>query len=299
MARRITTGVLGGPILGNLRATSNLITAARLNENLALQGNGTGIVEVDDILELRSQNSVKLYDLDNSASINIKSPEAVTSTVDLTLPNNTPLLNYVLTASDANGNLEWRQVELKSAVDLTTNDELPVYFGDTTTADASGVASISTLYRETDKFSYNPFSNRLTVGNIVYQREEIGVTTSRSLLLSDRNKVLAVNAGIGATITITIPLDTTENFPIGSIVYIARVGNGTVTLAAAGGVTSTKTGNLAANEELYVRKRAANSWVVVDQPRNPIASGGAFSESDGIATNTFTTTGSSTLVIGA
>jgi len=181
MARRITTGVLGGPVLGNLRASSNLITAARLNENIALQGNGTGIVEVDDILELRSQNSVKLYDLNNTGSVNLKSPSTVSGTVDLTLPDNTPSLDYVLTASDANGNLEWRQVELKSDVDSITNDELPVYFGDTATADASGVASISTLYRETDQFSYNPYSNRLTVTNF----NAGSITETSSLVLKE------------------------------------------------------------------------------------------------------------------
>lgn len=181
MARRVTTGVLGGPVLGNLRASTNLITAARTNENITLQGNGTGIVEVDDALELRSQNSIKLYDSVNNASINIKSPTSVTSTVDLTLPDNTPAQNYVLAASDGNGNLEWRAVVVQSDVDSVTSTELPVYFGDTGTAAEAGATSIDTLYRETSDFSYNPGSNRLKVTNL----SAGSITETSSLVLKE------------------------------------------------------------------------------------------------------------------
>ena len=198
MARRVTTGVLGGPILGNLKATTNLITAARVDENITLQGNGTGVVVIDDVLELRSQNSIKLSDLNNTGSVNLKSPSTVSGTVDLTLPDNTPAQNYVLAASDANGNLEWSAVVVQSDVDSATNAELPVYFGDTATAAASGAASINTLYRETSDFSYNPGSNRLTVTNL----------TATDLTATDLTVSNALNAG---SITETSSLVLKEN----------------------------------------------------------------------------------------
>jgi hypothetical protein len=134
-------------------------------------------------------------------------------------------------------------------------------------------------------------------GTLNSLQTENNTTASKSLALTDRDRVVACTNT--TAITITVPNDSSVNFPVGSVVYIARLGTGTVALAAAGGVTLTKTGNFAQVEELYVRKRAANSWIVVDQPRNPIASGGTFAESNGIATNTFTSTGSSTLVIGS
>jgi hypothetical protein len=126
-------------------------------------------------------------------------------------------------------------------------------------------------------------------GTLVSLRTENVTTASKTLQLADRDKVVACNNT--TTITITIPADATVNFPVGSVVYIAKVNSGTVNLAAAAGVTANRTGELAAGEELYCRKRAANSWIVVDQPYFVSGSGGTTFTTGNFNGHTFTSSG--------
>jgi hypothetical protein len=126
-------------------------------------------------------------------------------------------------------------------------------------------------------------------GTLVSLRTENVTTTSKTLELTDRDKVVACNNT--TTITVTIPADATVNFPVGSVVYIAKVNSGTVNLAAAVGVTVNRTGELAVFEELYCRKRAANNWIVVDQPYLVTGSGGTVFATGGYDGHTFTSSG--------
>ena len=120
-------------------------------------------------------------------------------------------------------------------------------------------------------------------------------TTSHTLELADRDRVVSFN-GTGSQV-VTVPNDTTVNFPIGSIVYINRVNTGTVELAAAAGVNLGKTGTFAVNEEIYLRKRAANYWMVIDSPRNLSGAGGTEASASGFSFHTFTS-GSGTFELG-
>lgn len=132
-------------------------------------------------------------------------------------------------------------------------------------------------------------------GTLNSLRTENVQTGSYTLALSDRDKVVAMNNTSAATVT--IPSDSTVNFPIGSIVYINRINNGVVTLAAASDVTISTTGNLATFEELFVRKRDNNFWMVIDVPRSPTVTGGDLSSDGDFSINSFTSPGSFTLSV--
>lgn len=127
-------------------------------------------------------------------------------------------------------------------------------------------------------------------GVVTSVRTENQKSTSHTLELADRDKVVAF-VGTGAQ-TVTVPTDAAVNFPIGSVIYIGRFGIGSLQLTAAGGVTLTRTGGFGANEEIYIRKRGANSWNVVDSPKNLSADGGSISAADGFTIHTFTGNGS-------
>jgi hypothetical protein len=118
-------------------------------------------------------------------------------------------------------------------------------------------------------------------------------TASHTPVLADLSKVIAMNNTSAATVT--IPNDTTTNFPIGSILRICRINTGAVTLAAAAGVTLSKVGTFGDFEELYIRKRAANTWIVVDSPARLAGAGGTFSVAGGYNIFTFTSNGTFTL----
>ena len=123
-------------------------------------------------------------------------------------------------------------------------------------------------------------------GTVVALRQENATSTSKTLALTDRDKVVACTNA--SAITITVPNNSSVAFPIGSLVYVARVGTGSVALAAAGGVTLTKTGSLGEGEELYIRKRATNNWVVVERPYNLEGTGGSQSASGNFQISSFT-----------
>jgi hypothetical protein len=118
-------------------------------------------------------------------------------------------------------------------------------------------------------------------------------TANHTAQIADLGKVIAMNNTSAATVT--IPNDSTTNFPIGSIVRICKIGSGGVTLAAAGGVTLSKVGTFGDFEELYIRKRAANTWIVVDSPARLAGAGGTFSVAGGYNIFTFTSNGTFTL----
>jgi hypothetical protein len=134
----------------------------------------------------------------------------------------------------------------------------------------------------------------LTVpGTVVSIRRENIQTSNYTLAITDNSDVVAMNNSGAATIT--IPPNSAVPFPIGAVIYICRVGAGAVTLAAGAGVTLSKVGLFGANEEIYVRKRGADSWIVVDSPRSLAGSGGIASSAAGQNINTFISNGTFTL----
>ena len=120
-------------------------------------------------------------------------------------------------------------------------------------------------------------------------------TTDYTLALTDRDKVVLMNNTAAATVT--VPLNSSVAFPIGSTVYVYRANTGAVTLAAAVGVTVSKTGTFGGNEQLTLRKRETDSWVVIDNTSRLTATGGTLASAGGVSTHTYTSTGSSTFVV--
>jgi hypothetical protein len=91
------------------------------------------------------------------------------------------------------------------------------------------------------------------------------VTESYTLALSDTSKVVAVNNSADATIT--IPLNTSVAFPIGTLINIYSMTANRVTVAPATGVTLRPVGSSSSiylfdqYTEISLRKRATNEWV--------------------------------------
>lgn len=120
-------------------------------------------------------------------------------------------------------------------------------------------------------------------------------TSGHTLELVDRDKVVTMNNTSSATVT--IPPNSSVAFPIGSTVYVYRANTGSVTLAAGVGVTVTKTGALAANEQIALRKRATDTWVVIDATTRLTGTGGSVGSTGGSNVHSFTSTGSSTFTV--
>lgn len=132
-------------------------------------------------------------------------------------------------------------------------------------------------------------------GTLTSLRVDNVKTGDHTLDLADRDRVVAFT-GAGAQ-TVTVPSDAAVNFPIGSVVYIGRYGTGSLSLAAGAGVTLSKTGTFSPNEEMYIRKRASNNWIVIDSPKTLSGTGGTISAADGFTIHTFTS-GNNTFSVG-
>ncbi len=89
--------------------------------------------------------------------------------------------------------------------------------------------------------------------------------TSDTLVLTDVNRFVRTTSG--SATTVTVPLNSTVAFPIGSLVYVEQYGAGQVTFAAAGGVTIRSVGSrlklFAQYSGAYIRKIGTDEWMLI------------------------------------
>ncbi|HBF34526.1 TPA: hypothetical protein DDW35_08175 [Candidatus Sumerlaeota bacterium] len=85
-------------------------------------------------------------------------------------------------------------------------------------------------------------------------------TTSITLALSDSNARVRVNSS--SDLTVTVPPNSSVTFPIGTEIFLARMGTGLVTVVAGSGVTLNAASLSIASQYSTVRlvKIASNEW---------------------------------------
>lgn len=88
-------------------------------------------------------------------------------------------------------------------------------------------------------------------------------TADYTLALADANTAVEANSTSG--VTITVPPNSSVAFPVGTVLEIARLNTGSVTVAAGAGVTLRTASSLSLRSQYSVaslRKRATNEWLV-------------------------------------
>lgn len=83
--------------------------------------------------------------------------------------------------------------------------------------------------------------------------------------LTERDSLIEVSHTGGSAVSITIPADSTLNFPIGTSIDVLQTNTGSVAIAAGAGVTANATPGLTLRTQWSTAtlfKRAANTWVV-------------------------------------
>ena len=173
--------------------------------------------------------------------------ENVDNTADASKPVSTAQASAIATAkseaiSDATSQVNALLAGAPAA--LNTLDELAAALGD----DANFASSVTTsLGLKVD--SLTPISQK---------------TASYTLSsLTERDDLIEM--GSASALTLTIPTDSTLNFPIGTSIDILQTSTGQVTIAGAGGVTVNATPGLKLRttwSSCTLFKRAANTWVV-------------------------------------
>ena len=86
-------------------------------------------------------------------------------------------------------------------------------------------------------------------------------TGNYTLTAGDEFAVVAMNAA--STATVTVPTNATVAFPVGTIVNVYNLASNAVTVAGAGGVTVRNAGDVLQFQEVSLRKRGTDEWVLV------------------------------------
>ena len=287
MGRRQTAGSAGNSGVGGVQFLNTTLSAAA-NQDITIDPSGTGVFKIAGDAQLQAQGDLRFADADSSNWVAFQAPSTISSDLTWTLPATDGSSSQVLT-TNGSGTLSWSTAAV--TISNETSDAALNYPTFTTTTSGSITAARVT----SSKFTFQPSTGTLDiVGTITSLRTENVKTADHTLALEDRDRVVAFN-GTSAQV-VTLPQDSAVAFPTGSVVYIARVNTGSLSLVAGAGATANKTGSFGSNEELYVRKRAANTWFVVDVAKNLTATGGTLAVGGGYNTHTFLS-GSSSLIV--
>lgn len=100
--------------------------------------------------------------------------------------------------------------------------------------------------------------------NVVYHIQTTTTTGAYTLLLGDDGKIVEMNNASGTNLT--VPLNSTAAFPIGSQITILQTGAGQTTVVGAGGVTVNGTPGLKLRAQWSAAtlvKRGTDTWVLI------------------------------------
>ncbi len=198
MPRKITSGVVGGQVLGSLATSTNTFTSRETNANIVLTPDGTGVTEFTKDLYTSSNAGLRLGDSDTNYAL-IKSPAALSSNYTLTLPANNGSANEVL-STDGSGVLSWTSTAL-TVTNRTAADNSTYYItmsdGTTGTEDTLSVADGSRL-------NFVPNPGRLTSAELRASASTASSSTSSGSL------VVTGGAGIGGQLTAVSIVETSS-----------------------------------------------------------------------------------------
>ena len=192
--RRVTTGIIGGPILGSLAVEDNNLITLEANTDIVIEPNGAGEIRLHKDTQLQDGKELRLADDDSSNYVGLKAPSAVTTNITYTMPTD-PVAGYIL-STNANGTLSWIDTSLES-VDQTTDTGTyyPMLAG---AAPANG--SITGVNTSSSRMTFQPSSGRLTVTRLT-------VGTSANIVMDSGSinnvPIGASTASTGAFTTLT------------------------------------------------------------------------------------------------
>jgi len=244
-----TTTIVGGATASGNTTTVNIANSGGAGSTTAINLGATTsatTVTVGGILSLAgtTSGSVKLV------------AAATAGSATYTFPAAAPGTNGFALTSTTGGALSWANVS-PSITETTTNATFYPVFNSTTTG------QLSTANIASNGITFNPSTNNLVVAGTInsLRPENLQTGTTYQFVLADRDRAVTMNPSAAATVT--VPSNATVGFPIGTILYLCNISSQVVTLAAAGGVTLSKSGALALGEEITLRKRLSDSWSVI------------------------------------
>ena len=197
MPRKITSGVVGGQVLGSLSTTTNTFTSREANTNIILAPAGTGVTEFTKDIYTSSNAGIRLGDSDTNYAL-LKAPAALGGNYTLTLPADDGAANNVL-QTDGSGVLSWVSPALtitnRSAADNAT---YYVAMADSTTG------TEDTLSIAEGRLEFVPNPGRLSAAELRATASTASSSTSTGAL------VVTGGVGIGGQMTAVSIVETSS-----------------------------------------------------------------------------------------
>ena len=197
MPRKITSGRVGGPVLGNLSTGTNTFSSVETNANIVFTPNGTGTTEFTKDIFTSGEAGVRFGDGDTNYAL-IKAPAALVGNYTLTLPADDGTTNNVL-KTDGSGVLSWSAPALAVA-DRSAADNTTYYI---TMADSTS-GTEDTLSIASDRMSFVPNPGRLSVNQIRSTSSQASSSTTTGSL------VVTGGVGIGGQLTAVSIVETSS-----------------------------------------------------------------------------------------
>lgn len=202
MPRKISSGVVGGQILGTLSTTTNTFSSREANSNIVFTPDGTGVVETTKDILASSNAGVRFGDGDTNYAL-VKAPASLSANYTLTLPVNDGSANEALT-TDGSGNLSWSSLGL-TVTNRTAADSNTYYIA---MSDQTTGSEDTLSVADGTRFYYTPNASagtgRLTLGNASLTASTTSSSTSTGAL------IVTGGVGIGGQMTAVSIVETSS-----------------------------------------------------------------------------------------
>jgi hypothetical protein len=173
MARRITTGEVGGAGSSGLNITNTVLSAAD-DLDIVVEPKGTGIFIVAGDTTLEAQGDLRFADADSSNWVAFQAPATVSSNVTWTLPSADAASSGYGLVSNASGTLSWAQVG-PVVSDQTVSAAVHYPMITTTTSGQAGTVNVSTT-----KLTFTPSTGIMSLNGITGYAAAVTLTQDES-----------------------------------------------------------------------------------------------------------------------
>lgn len=230
MPRKVTTGTVGRPILGDIIAEDNILKSIVSGDNIVLQPNN-GNVEITSHVDIADDRQVRFSD--GSTYVSLEAPASVSSgPLNLVLPAADGTNGQVL-QTNGSGALSFTTQRL-SVSNRTTSDGNTYFLAMVDTASKDGGSEDTLAVSDNNRLQFTPNPGRLTVNEI----RIVGTTASNSV--STGAAQVSGGLGVGGQLTAQTIVETSS---IAVKENINPITNALETISKLNGVTYDRTDN--------------------------------------------------------